>query len=305
MKVFISWSGSVSHEVALALREWLPSVIQSIDPYVSSEDTDKGARWGVEIGKELEASDFGILCVTPGNSEAPWIQFEAGALSKSLDRSRVVPLLFRLERAELPQGPLVQFQSVLAQREDIEKLLLSLNRACDDGALDQNRLESVFEVWWPKLEDALASVRATDPTPAKTARPEKDVLAEILELVRGQQQRLNDPTSILPLGYIAEAVSRALREPRVPRVPMIDPDAIDALRDAWHSLNLALKRETATVSVMAAVEELAGPMEYLLERYGRQYRRRRGIRRPSVREALEAEALGREPGDTEDQGEPQ
>jgi hypothetical protein len=298
MKVFISWSGSVSHEVALALREWLPSVIQSIDPYVSSEDIDKGARWGAEIGKELEASDFGILCVTPGNSEAPWIQFEAGALSKSLDRSRVVPLLFGLERAELPQGPLVQFQSVLAQREDIEKLLVSLNRACDDGALDQNRLESAFDHWWPKLEDALASIPATEPTPVKTARPEKEVLAEILELVRGQQQRLNDPTAILPLGYISEAVRRALRE------PAIDPDAIEALREAWHSLNLALKHEGAAASVMAAVEELAGPMDYLLSRYGRRYRRR-AARRPSVREAMEAEVLGRDPGDTEDQREPE
>ena len=64
LKVFISWSGEESHKTALVLREWLPSVIQSITPYVSSEDIDKGTRWASDIAGELDESSFGILCVT-------------------------------------------------------------------------------------------------------------------------------------------------------------------------------------------------------------------------------------------------
>ena len=45
MKVFISWSGKTSFEVAKVLKEWIPCVIQDIEPYFSSDDIDKGARW--------------------------------------------------------------------------------------------------------------------------------------------------------------------------------------------------------------------------------------------------------------------
>jgi hypothetical protein len=89
MKVFISWSGQTSHRVAVTLRDWLPSVIQSIQPYVSSEDIDKGARWSSDIAGELHASTYGLICLTKDNINAPWINFEAGALGKSIDKARV------------------------------------------------------------------------------------------------------------------------------------------------------------------------------------------------------------------------
>ena len=88
MKVFISWSGAKSQEVAKVLKQWIPCVIQSVEPYFSSADIDKGARWSTDIAKELQDASFGILCVTKDNLSSSWLNFEAGALSKSIEQSK-------------------------------------------------------------------------------------------------------------------------------------------------------------------------------------------------------------------------
>lgn len=44
MKIFISWSGPKSGAVAKALREWLPLVVNAFEPFLSSDDIDKGTR---------------------------------------------------------------------------------------------------------------------------------------------------------------------------------------------------------------------------------------------------------------------
>jgi hypothetical protein len=78
MRVFISWSGDRSREIADAIRRWLPGVLQAVKPYFSPDDIAKGARWESEISKELSASRLGLLILTPENIEAPWLVFEAG-----------------------------------------------------------------------------------------------------------------------------------------------------------------------------------------------------------------------------------
>ena len=158
MRVFISWSGNKSHKVALVFRDWLPSVIQSIEPYVSSEDIDKGARWSTDIAKELENSTFGILCVTKDNLEAPWLSFEAGALSKTMDKAFVSPFLFDIKRSEV-NGPILQFQSTIFQKEDLKKLVTTLNKACGENCIPESRLEKAFEVWFPTLETELNKIK--------------------------------------------------------------------------------------------------------------------------------------------------
>lgn len=197
MKVFISWSGELSLKVAQTFREWLPSVIQSIEPYVSSEDIDKGARWSTDIAKELENSTFGILCVTRDNLEAPWLSFEAGALSKTMEKAFVTPFLFDIKRSEV-QGPILQFQSTIFEKEDIKKMIKTLNKACGDMSIQETRLNKAFEVWYPTLEDSLNKIKGKKEEVDNREKHDHisysaKILEEILDLSRDNQKLLRMP----------------------------------------------------------------------------------------------------------------
>lgn len=198
MKVFLSWSGGRSHKVALVFRDWLPSVIQEIVPYVSSEDIDKGARWSTDIAKELEDSTFGILCVTRDNITAPWLTFEAGALSKTMDKSFVSPFLFDIKRSEV-NGPILQFQSTVFEKEDLFKLVSTMNKACEKDRLTPERLKKAFEVWYPTLDGELNGLKekpdADDEKPEAALKEAhtQQILEEILDLTRSNQKLIRNP----------------------------------------------------------------------------------------------------------------
>nr|WP_288836376.1 hypothetical protein [uncultured Flavobacterium sp.] len=127
MKLFISWSGQTSHQVALVLRNWIPKILHQIEPWVSSVDIQKGNIWNNELIGIVGSSKFAIICVTKYNLNSKWLNFEAGALSKFENSGLVCPFLFRMENSDLT-GPLSQFQSVVSESspEDIFKLLRSI-----------------------------------------------------------------------------------------------------------------------------------------------------------------------------------
>lgn len=215
MKVFLSWSGTHSHKVALVFRDWLPSVIQAISPYVSSEDIDKGARWSTDIAKELADSTFGILCVTRENINASWLNFEAGALSKTMDKSFVSPFLFDIKRSEV-DGPILQFQSTIFEKEDLKKLVNTLNKACEKDGLTADRLNKAFEVWYPTLENELNKLKGAQPSEAEEPDDDlqtpkaQEILEEILELSRINQKLLRNPDG--SVGAAFEEMNGRLRE---------------------------------------------------------------------------------------------
>lgn len=185
MKVFISWSGNTSKLVGEAIRDWLPSVLQTVQPYFTPSDLEKGTRWSTDIAVELDNSKVGIFCVTRDNLDSKWLMFEAGAISKKVDQSLVCPVLIGIDNSDV-SGPLTQFQTTLFNKSDFKKLVASINTANEDNRLDAQVFTTVFEKFWPDLELKVNSILKSEAegAPKSLIRSDRNILEEILDLSR-------------------------------------------------------------------------------------------------------------------------
>lgn len=157
MNVFISWSGNRSRAVAQSLRSWLPAVLQHVTPWLSNRDIEPGSRWARDLADLLERTHVGIVCLTRENCESPWIIYEAGALSKSVSTSRVIPYLIDIEPSSL-RGPLAAFQAVQANKAGTWELISCVHKAIEGQAQALSVVQSVFEAMWPQFEMELSSM---------------------------------------------------------------------------------------------------------------------------------------------------
>lgn len=245
MKVFISWSGDLSRELGEALRDWLPAVIQNVKPFFTPNDIEKGARWGKDIAQELQSSAIGIFCLTKENLTKPWIMFEAGALSKQLDSSRVCPVLFGVESSDL-EGPLVQFQASPFSEAEMKKLIRTINTGLGEQRLDDSVLNSVFEMWWPKLNEKVTKIvekHNSKPAHKSGIRSDRDLLEEVLELAR-----LNASSSMN----------------KVRRLQTVDPTALQ--HSLKHILALCERLTEEDIDGMYdLVKEIFAPLRYIAD----------------------------------------
>jgi hypothetical protein len=100
------------------------------------------------------ASSVCIIALTRESLDSRWIMFEAGAISKSPGNPRLCTILFDIEPTDV-QGPLERFQATKFSKEDIRKLLKTINANAKEEALPDGTLDLVFDKWWPDLEHAV------------------------------------------------------------------------------------------------------------------------------------------------------
>lgn len=214
MKVFISWSGPVSHAAAKVLRDWLPDLLQALEPWVSSEDISKGSQWLQGVSEELQQVRYGILCVTPDNFGSPWMCFEAGAMSvaKGIGRQHVAPLLLGVQPGQLT-GPLTQFQATEFAEAEVLKLAQSLNASLAEKGLSEERLARQFARLWPDLQKRIgATLQLSPPQPAK--RPQEEMLEEIVETVRALNRQMDKIESTVETRNRMTAIEHVLSDSR-------------------------------------------------------------------------------------------
>lgn len=128
-KIFISWSGDNSKEIAKKLKTTLEKDIfggSGLDCFVSDVGIASGDDWWNKIKKELKQCKLGIVCITKENLKAPWIFFESGAMiARDL---RVVPLLINCSIKSLKDTPLSNKNMVdFHNRDKFVKMVREIN----------------------------------------------------------------------------------------------------------------------------------------------------------------------------------
>lgn len=248
MRVFISWSGDQSKQVAEYLREWLPQVIQCLDPWVSADDIESGSRWLRVLDSELEQGFVGIACITQDNQLSPWIQFEVGVLSKAADQSRVTPYLLDLAPADLEDSPLTMFQARRANEDDTWKLVQDLNRLAGDRRVkSETSLRKAFDHNWPDLELRITASASTIEAPAKRQVP--DMVAEILDHVRALRRQGATSNEEIPNPRYQLYVS-------IPQVEKVDADSA-LVHKVYEILDSFTGQDLATILLWTP----SGPLE--------------------------------------------
>ncbi|MFC1764725.1 toll/interleukin-1 receptor domain-containing protein [Planctomycetota bacterium] len=191
--VFLSWSGRRSRQVAQALYDWLPRIVNSIKPWFSPEDIDKGDIWFGNIAEQLEKIDIGIVCLTPENLHEDWLLFEAGGILASVgQKKKVLTYLYDVKPSDIGD-PLAQLNHTFANKEDTLRMLNTLSRLLDQNHNDDN-LAYLFEKCWDDVDASFKSIPSqttTEIEKVKLLDPE-DKTNEMLSLLR----RLSQTTSI-------------------------------------------------------------------------------------------------------------
>lgn len=217
MKVFISWSGEFSKKIALLIKDWAEQCIQSIEAFVSDEDIEKGENWSARLTNELSNTNYGIVCLTSDNISAPWIHFEAGAISKLVD-SRISTIAVDIQYSEI-KGPLSSFQNTKLEKDDMFSLLKSINSSIEKSGekkLSDDKLKNSFDAFWQTFNDKLKKLfdeHKKEPAKKQTSKLQiqQETFDELLQLMRSQNAIITDPARLLPIEYIEYIVNQFRR----------------------------------------------------------------------------------------------
>jgi hypothetical protein len=185
LKVFISWSGN-SKGVALAINKALPSLFDKASPWISTENRS-GSIWLPAIDEQLTDTDFGIICVTKANQHAPWLNFEAGALSRRVDAKReLMPvLLIDFDAMNEVEGPVTGFQMQMATLDGFFSIMKDLN-SCELGPhINEKILRTRVELVWVDIEKEVRKVKESQSSTQVVERTDSEKIDEVLDVVRG------------------------------------------------------------------------------------------------------------------------
>ena len=148
--------------------------------------------------------------------------FESGALFKGLPSSRLHTILIDLQPSDVVNSPLTQLNHAEANEAGIRKLVRDLNRQMGPSKIEDNTLNKVLDMYWPKFEELLKQsmeIETDKTTENANDVSERQMLEEILSAVR------NKPSG---RSMIQEAIARD-RLRHIDNRVEINPDMLNAI----------------------------------------------------------------------------
>lgn len=263
MKVFISWSGELSKKIAQELKKWIPCIIQSVEVFYSPEDIEKGENWDSKISVELSECNFGIICLTSENTNAPWIHFEAGAIAKALD-SRVSALMLNIKTSDI-QGPLKRYQATKFEKDDFFQLVDDINKVTANP-ISKSVLETAFNAIWDSMYNSMSTIISTYKSETRKSEDLKgEPIEEILQLLRKQNVLLSSPEQLLSPSYLRSIINESKDRDRYGSEELIDRLMLE-LNRIVQGIIAKLPTDKFNVMTYEYVDELMKLLQYYSRR---------------------------------------
>mgnify|MGYP000004652671 CR=1 FL=1 len=161
LTIFISWSRNPAKDIADKLQILLDKIFPNpdIEFFLSSSGKNEivaGEDFRNKLDNNLMDSNFGILILTKNNFERPWMMFEAGALSKGDNKSRIIPLFFDRDNRKI-ESPIEKFQNIEYNKEGLLKIIFSITKSLyDSDELGDNQkqlLENQLDTNWKSFKN--------------------------------------------------------------------------------------------------------------------------------------------------------
>ena len=156
-KIFVSWSGPKSKEIATGMKWLLEEVIfngTGLECFVSDLDIASGSDWMVKIKGELQTCKMGIVCITKENIKAPWIYFETGAMIAG--DIPTTPILINCSLGHLASSPLFGKQAVdFYDQQKFIKMITDINKNMKLLKMEKAQIEVLAKDGYEKIKEKL------------------------------------------------------------------------------------------------------------------------------------------------------
>jgi hypothetical protein len=208
LKIFISWSGTLSENVAKVWHGLIKECFDNSTPFMSQYDIGLGTRGLNTIANELKGTVFGLVIVTRANQDSQWLHYESGALTKDFDnpRTKLIPVLVDFESPGGLSGPLSAFQATLLNYDSVVMILTEIQKAIGNDLSDlATALKRLDRAWAAEYEQKFTDARVDESEPPTSDSNDDDSkLDELLQLTRSGFQGRNDFDSGWQMGAAEE-----------------------------------------------------------------------------------------------------